>query len=695
MTLLRRSICSFTDNGGEYLGGVDLDDRQFVARANGKSAAEAGEIVQAKTFHNLPAPELDIFRDANTLLAFRNGETADAIIDWLQFHKRHIGVGGALVVNRARNPDEFANALGKLELPVPVILVHADRPLGQPDGMDMRHPATAPAARLLNNQAPVNVWHSPLRETVVFDLLRYRFLSTARAVAALSIADLILPDQEQSPFDLADTHCGEMVLFQGVEVYPKRLRKDAPAPFWDHVNLRRKENRWISSWCVAPRGLSDKAVWQPGRMMNVAAAETRPVSIRRAMGVSYPGVPPEQLVDKSELREDSALAAVWEQAFGKVPIRSKKRAQKQDAPKGGVTVVSVMKNEGPFILDWVAHNKAIGVDSILVYTNECLDGTDRLLDLLGQAGVIRRDNPYLSTGAVPQLAAFRAAEKEPVVQGASWLMTLDVDEYLNIHAGDGSIRDLIAATDNPDAISIPWRLFGNNDVHNFNDVPVSQQFEQCAAEYTPRPIHAWAFKTLYANSGLFRRLGVHRPKGIVGSKADRATWVNGSGVPISPTQWPRFWRMNMSTWGYDLAQINHYAVRSAESFLVKRERGRVNHVDREQGTNYWFRMNINAEADRSIRRLDERVNKMKRELLALPGVAEAHAQAVDWHQERIKKLLQEPDYERFFRSITSDRMQRLSRLHGHFGMSVYIAGPEVIPDEVTQKQPSDDFFLTV
>ncbi len=153
--------------------------------------------------------------------------------------------------------------------------------------------------------------------------------------------------------------------------------------------------------------------------------------------------------------------------------------------------------------------------------------------------------------------------------------------------------------------------------------------------------------------------------------------------------------MNMSTWGYELAQINHYAVRSAESFLVKRERGRVNHVDREQGTNYWFRMNINAQADRSIRRLDGRVSEMKRELLELPGVAEAHAEAVDWHQKRINKLLQEPDYEGFFQTITSDRMQRLSRLHGHFGMSVYIAGPEVIPDEVALRQPLDDFFLTV
>ena len=151
----------------------------------------------------------------------------------------------------------------------------------------------------------------------------------------------------------------------------------------------------------------------------------------------------------------------------------------------------------------------------------------------------------------------------------------------------------------------------------------------------------------------------------------------------------------MSNWGYDLAQINHYAVRSAESFLVKRDRGRVNHVEREQGTNYWFRMNHNLEVDHSIRRLDERVSAEKQALLALPGVKDAHERTVDWHKNRIKGLMQDYDYEQFYRTITSKRMQRLSRLHGHFGMSVYIAGPEVIPDEISRRSPKEEFFLTV
>ena len=52
------------------------------------------------------------------------------------------------------------------------------------------------------------------------------------------------------------------------------------------------------------------------------------------------------------------------------------------------------------------------------------------------------------------------------------------------------------------------------------------------------------------------------------------------------TMYRNAWRSTASTEEYDLVQFNHYTVRSAESFLVKRDRGRVNHVDRDQGLDY-------------------------------------------------------------------------------------------------------------
>ena len=39
-----------------------------------------------------------------------------------------------------------------------------------------------------------------------------------------------------------------------------------------------------------------------------------------------------------------------------------------------------MKDEGPFLLEWVAYHRLIGVNDILVFTNDCSDGTDQMLE---------------------------------------------------------------------------------------------------------------------------------------------------------------------------------------------------------------------------------------------------------------------------------------------------------------------------
>ena len=142
-------------------------------------------------------------------------------------------------------------------------------------------------------------------------------------------------------------------------------------------------------------------------------------------------------------------------------------------------------------------------------------------------------------------------------------------------------------------------------------------------------------------------------------------------------------------------QLNHYAVRSAESFLVKRERGRVNHVDRDQGLNYWFRMNHNVTEDRSIQRMIPRARAEWDRLMADPDIRAAQAAAVAAHSARIAALRAIPAQEAFYQDLTSPRMEKLCRLQGHFGAGVFKAGPGVIPDAVIAGDIAPDFFFTV
>ena len=57
-----------------------------------------------------------------------------------------------------------------------------------------------------------------------------------------------------------------------------------------------------------------------------------------------------------------------------------------------------MKDEGPFILEWIAHHRAIGFEQIIVFTNDCTDGTVRLLKSLEEQGYCTHRNNRVKEG---------------------------------------------------------------------------------------------------------------------------------------------------------------------------------------------------------------------------------------------------------------------------------------------------------
>ncbi|MGI9395800.1 MAG: glycosyltransferase family 2 protein [Boseongicola sp.] len=648
--------------------------------------------------------ELALLADRRVLFGFRNGESVAATRDWLAYHKKSY-VSGALIFDRSPPGEAVAfakslrNELQDCGSDDPVVLiVHATEPMGPYNGFDARRPALAPGApaHIKGDLGSPNAWHAPFSESVLLESLRRRYLANASAVAFVDVSDLLLPYEKLTVFDWAEKSNGEVVRLAGREMYPWRLRHGSKSFHHDHVYARINERRWLSRWCVAPKSLSDNAVWRASRIDGAPASAVGPVQYIRAMGVAFPGAPVSKLVDKSSLVEDPAVISALNNSQKTAPILRKKRNRAPKMKTGGVTVVTAMKNEGPFILDWLAHNRVIGVDNFLIYTNDCSDSTNELLGALAKEGIVEhRENPYRAGGSVPQHAAFRAAEAEKIVQNASWLLTLDVDEYINIHVGEGRLTDLMSAVPDANVISMPWRLFGSGDRIEFEDSPVCEQFRNCAPEYTPRPHQAWGFKTLYKNTGLFKRLGVHRPRGFDPATRDEINWVDGSGRPMPVPLWKAGWRMTDACWGYQLVTLNHYAVRSAEMFLVKRDRGRVNHVDRDQGLAYWFRMNHNACEDRTIDRYGAKVAEERKKLEAVQGVSEAHANSVAWHKSKISDLLQNPEIQTFFKTISGYRLRKLSRMLDHFGSNVFLSGPQVIPDEIIARDPSDSWQFTV
>ncbi|MBY6139352.1 glycosyltransferase family 2 protein [Leisingera daeponensis] len=682
-------------------GGAPVLDIPMGSSCGTASVSAGGALRQIQ----LQPEETSLFAGLNVLAAVRNGETAETAAQWLRFHVSQHRMQGAVILDRAQPKDSrrFVQDLQEIAGDIPglerVVVVHSRLPLGKAGLPPEAHPFNVPGAPGKDRMEipPADPWQAPLGEFLIYEILRARFLARARAVANIDLFDLIAPGGGPNVFDRAASASSGCLRLGGVQAYPWRVRKGDEPAFADHICTQFDATGLRPRWCLSPAKSGEDCIW---RLIRVVGAEPDPVQdvrFYRCMALRHPADTVSKIVPKTSLVETPELLELATGYFGAKPVRiPEEQAVKRSGGKPRTAIVTTMKNEGPFILEWLAYHRAIGVDDFLVYTNDCTDGTDAMLQMLQEKGIVQhRENPFRGTDLKPQHAALQAAEDEPVIRNADWLICMDVDEFINIKCGEGRLADLFGAVDDANMISMTWRLFGNNDVRDFTGDLITREFTRCAHEVTRKPHQAWGFKTLFRNNGIFKKLGVHRPKGLKPQLWEDIRWVNGSGQDMPKEMFRNGWRSSMSTYGYDLVQLNHYAVRSAESFLVKRDRGRVNHVDRDQGLSYWFRMNNNAEEDRSIQRMIPALEAEMARLLADPDIAAAHEYSCRKHREKIEELKTRDDMIELFRELTGDKLCKLSRMHAHFGANVFLSGPGVIPDEIAEKEPGSDFWFTV
>jgi hypothetical protein len=237
-----------------------------------------------------------------------------------------------------------------------------------------------------------------------------------------------------------------------------------------------------------------------------------------------------------------------------------------------------------------------------------------------------------------------------------------VDEFINVRCGDGMLSDFFDRVPDATNVAMTWRLFGHNGVTEFRDELVIEQFDQAAPKYAPKPHTVWGFKTMTKNIGAYEKLSCHRPNKLRDSHKDQVKWVNGSGQPMTEGYKDKGWRSDMRTIGYDLLQLNHYALRSAESFLIKRQRGRALHVDRSIGINYWVRMDWGGNTDVTIKRNIPRTQAELDRLLADDKLRALHEAGVAWHKAKAAELHGMEEFQELYAQALDTKLTEMERV---------------------------------
>jgi hypothetical protein len=317
--------------------------------------------------------------------------------------------------------------------------------------------------------------------------------------------------------------------------------------------------------------------------------------------------------------------------------------------------ILTVRNEGAFLIEWLAHHRACGFTDFLVFSNDCDDGTEVMLDRLAAMGWlthVRNDGPH---DEGPQWAALKAADRHPLVKAADWVLFFDIDEFVNVHVGNRTVPALLAALPEADAITLTWRLYGNAGIVQYRDAPVTETFRRAAPAVLHWPWRAALFKTLFRNDGAYGKLGVHRPRNP--DRGRDPVWIDGSGRRLDGAFQTQRIFSDFGQDNYRLVQLNHYALGAMESYVVKCDRGRANRDASVFDMGYWVERNFCDVEDHSVLGLPSA--PVRAELMADAVLGPLHRTAVAWRHQRFAMLMTQEPWRALFGRLMMARPTRV------------------------------------
>lgn len=244
-----------------------------------------------------------------------------------------------------------------------------------------------------------------------------------------------------------------------------------------------------------------------------------------------------------------------------------------------IAIASVMKNEGPYILEWLAWHRLMGVGHFIIADNDSSDGLSAILTRLDACGVLTRIPLPNRSGVAPQYDAYNQISSEHS-NTADWIFFLDADEFLWSEKGLGGLATFIASVpEDVGAVALNWAVYGSSSRVAPGEGTVMSRFPNRA----PQGFHVNRhYKTLVRSAALrsssrnVHHISINRGWRRVDTLLRDLRIHEGNKGISEDVVW-------------DKLRINHYVVKSWMEFWLKKvARGRATGM-REQRNRDFFR----------------------------------------------------------------------------------------------------------
>ena len=224
-----------------------------------------------------------------------------------------------------------------------------------------------------------------------------------------------------------------------------------------------------------------------------------------------------------------------------------------------LSVLSIAKNEGPYIKEWIEYHKLVGIERFYFYDNDSTDNTKEILE------------PYINNGTViyhevpGQLQMF-PAYKDCISRYAArtrWLAIIDLDEFL-VPIEKDNIPEFLNDYEKFPAVGINWVLFDSNG----HETKPTDHGGLISANYTKVQK---TYKDALKGSTFIK--SIVNPLNVITIENPHHA-VYKQGLPAVTENFDAVYGPFSNFHSSAKIQINHYRTKSREEFIKRCEYGR-------------------------------------------------------------------------------------------------------------------------
>jgi hypothetical protein len=221
-----------------------------------------------------------------------------------------------------------------------------------------------------------------------------------------------------------------------------------------------------------------------------------------------------------------------------------------------IAVCAMFKNEAPYILEWIAYHRLVGIDHFVLYDNASTDGGADLIARSGFARWVTLIDWPQRAGQIPAYSHFISNH----ARNFAWAAFIDLDEFVHPLEAD-SIPALLPRYEGFAGILLHWLVFGSSGHVARPPGLVLENYLYRVQVNAPVNGHV---KSLVRTA---RIRAAHTNPHFVQLDGD---YCNARGVPVPA-------RALHSQACHEVMVVNHYFTKSAADWRAKVARGKADH----------------------------------------------------------------------------------------------------------------------